>query len=297
VLVNPRIGRLLGGVKDLVRQNLPDQSCELAVVEGPAAMAERARAAAGKGYARVIVAGGDGTVGVVVRALVDSPLPLGVVPVGTHNNFAVSLGIPLDVPAACKLAVEGEPAPVDLGRVVSRQPPSTFIFKEIVGVGVDAMAFGGGVDVAGPAKIPVGALAVMSAIVSFRPHPVRFAVDGARKFIKCTQLVVANTPRYGPALNVVPEAAPNDGLLHALARTWRGRLDLLSELPHIFSGRHGDLEHDFCVPARRVLIKGNSRILMHADGEFFCRLPATVEVLPGAIQVVVGPVKNPAIVV
>lgn len=285
VLANPRIARRAAGLVDAVKAALPEGS-GLQVVDGPAAMADQARNAAREGFERVAVLGGDGTVGHVLRALMSTQTPIAIIPAGTYNNFATSLGIPTDPAEAVRLALEGEPRGVDLGQVTSTQPPTSFVFKEMVGVGVDALAFGGGVDVAGPAKIPVGALAAMSAIVSFRPHPVRFSCDLDRRFSRCTQLIIANTPRYGPSLPVVPEADPTDGLLHVLARTWRGRIDLLFDLPQIFKGRHSDLEHDFFTQARTVHIKGSSRILMHADGEFFCRLPASVEVLPHAVRVI-----------
>lgn len=285
VLANPRLGRLVRNIAEQLRAHLPP-TCELAAIEGPAAMTDRARRAVDEGFDRIVVAGGDGTVGHILRALVERPVAIGIIPLGTYNNFASSLGIPMDLAAACKVAVEGVPIPVDLGRVIARQPPTTFIFKEVVGVGVDAMAFGGGLDVPGRFKIPVGALSTLSAIVSFRPHPIHFRHDGQKR-IKCTQLIVANTPRMGPAVPVVPEATPTDGAFHVMARTWRGRFDLLRELPQIFEGRHRDLEHDICVQARRVEIKGSGNILMHADGEFFCRLPATVEIMPNAVRIVV----------
>jgi len=286
VLANPRIGRLQGGVAETLRQHLPASICDVVAVDGPAAMARRAQAAASDGYDRVVVAGGDGSVGVVLRALAGTALPIAIIPMGTYNNFAGSLGIPSDLVRACLIAMQGEAGAVDLARVVAQHPPATFVFKEVLGAGVDAMAFGAGVDVAGPAKIPVGALAALSAVVSFRPLPMRFRCDFARHSVHCTQLLVANTPRYGPAIPIVPEADPRDGWLHVMARTWRGRLDLMRELPQIFRGRHRELEHDVLVRARHVTIRGSPRILIHADGEFFCRLPITVEILPAAARVV-----------
>lgn len=292
VLTNPRILRRTPGMLDALRTHLTGGS-RVENIDGPAAMVGRARQAADEGFDRVAVAGGDGTVGLLLRAMMDQPLPIGIIPLGTFNNFARSLGIPISVPDACRVLVEGVPHAVDLGRVLARNPPATFVFKETVGVGVDAMAFAGGIDVAGPGKIPVGALSALSAVLSFRPHPVKFRCHGERHFHRCTQLLVANTPTFAAAFPVLPEARPDDGIFHVLARTWRGRLDLLAELPRILSGRHCDLEHDVALVCQRVYVAGHSNVLLHADGEFFCRMPASVEILPGAARIVV-PRPGPA---
>lgn len=252
-------------------------------------MTLRAQSAAAGGARQIGVVGGDGTVGLLLRALVGLDCALGVIPLGTFNNFASSLDIPMSIPEACRVLVDGTPRPVDLGRVTARHPPASYVFKEMVGVGVDAMAFAAGIDVAGPAKIPAGALSSISAIISFRPHPVKFRCPGDRHWTRCTQLLVANTPRYAAAFPVLPEAVPYDGQLNILARTWRGRLDLLRELPAILSGRHLGLQHDVSRVCRAVRVTGHSNVLLHADGEFFCRMPAYVEILPGIVRVLVPP--------
>lgn len=286
MLTNPRLSRRVAGLTETVLQCLTLGS-RVESVEGPAAMTDRARLAASEGFDRVAVAGGDGTVGVMLRAMMGLPTAVGIVPLGTYNNFAGSLGIPNTVADACRVLVEGEERAVDLGRVTARHPRASFIFKEMVGVGMDALAFATGFDVAGPGKIPVGALSALGALLSFRPHPVKFRCDGDRRWTRGTQILIANTPRYAAAFPVLPEALPYDGRLNVLARKWRGRLDLMWELPAILRGRHCDLEHDVTRVCRRVHVKGHSNVLLHADGEFFCRMPAIVEVLPGAVNVVV----------
>lgn len=287
VLTNPRITRRMPGLVDTLKTNLQDASVES--IEGPTAMVERARAAVAEGVQRIVVAGGDGTVGLLLRAFAGgepaAPRPtFGVIPIGTYNNFARALGVPTSVADACSVIGSGRAAAIDLGRVTSRYPPTSFIFKEVVGVGVDANAFASGLDVAGPAKIPVGALATVNAILRFRPYPVKYRFDPHARWQRCTQLLVANTPTCAAAFPVLPEARLDDGLFHVLSRSWRGRLDLLTELPRILSGRHCELEHDQVRTARSLYVTGHSSVLLHADGEFFCRMPATIEMLPAAVQ-------------
>lgn len=288
MLVNPRVGRGLTPVATLLRQLLPPE-CRVETVEGVPVMTRRIVEAASQGYERVGVAGGDGTVGVLFRTLVElrrRPLA-GILPFGTYNNFASSVGIPMEPAEACRAFSEGRPTFIDLGRVISRHPAATFVFKEMVGAGVDATAFSASPDVAGPAKIPMGFIATLGAFLSFRARSIHFRCNGHGTWYRCNQVLVGNTPRYCASFEVLPEARVDDGSLDVLARIWQGRLDMLRELPAILRGRHHELEHDLYRRAERVEIRGNRRVLLHADGEFFCRLPATVEVLPRVLQVMV----------
>lgn len=282
------MGRGPTHVSTLLRQLLPPE-CRVEAVEGSLVMADRVAEAVQQGYERIAAAGGDGTAGVLVRTMAELPVraTVGILPFGTYNNFASSLGIPSDPEAACRTFCEGRPAPTDLGRVISRHPSTTFVFKEMLGVGVDAAAFSASVDVAGPAKIPMGLISTLGAILSFRARSIRFRCNGQGSWVRCNQILVANTPCYGPSFAVVPEARTDDGSLDVLARIWRGRLDLLRELPAILGGRHRSLEHSLYRRAERIEIIGSKRVLLHADGEFFCRLPVVVEIMPSILQVMV----------
>jgi diacylglycerol kinase (ATP) len=306
VLVNPRLARRLGGLAEHLRTHFSVEPV-IEVIEGTRIMAERAQRARQDGFDRLAVAGGDGTLGLIMRSIHQHPIPLAILPIGTFNNFAMSLGIGPSLEEACRIAVEGVPHAVDLGRVTSQRPgvpvlpgggtgsANSFLFKEMVGVGVDATAFSTSVDVAGPVKIPIGVLSVLSATLSFRPHPIRYrlAGDSSLRWHRATQIIIANTPCYAANFPVVPEAVPDDGWLDVLARNWRGRIELIRDMPQLLRGRHGDLEHDKYRRTKSVELRGSQKIILHADGEFFCRLPAVVEVVPKAIEVMVAPAARP----
>ena len=288
VLANPRMRRA-GSVTDPLKAALP-ASCTVVAVDGPAAMADRARRAEAEGFTRVIVAGGDGTVGVVARAMLKSSLPLGIVPMGATNAFARSLGLPTELRAACELAATGQARPVDLGRVTTKDPQSSFVFKDRVVVGVDPRAHAVEAAREGESRTAAAARGLAAALLGLRFRPLSYATERGEAPRSCAQLVVANTSLSGEASGTIEEARPDDGLLHLRSVTWRGRIDLLSELPALVEGRGLGFEQLCSSPvggtARRLELTGGRGAMLQADGEFFCRLPAQVELLPGALRVV-----------
>ena len=95
-------------------------------------------------YELVVVAGGDGTVGEVAKGLLRSPIPLGIIPIGTYNNIARSLSIPTDLVAACQVIATGQIKSIDVG-----QANNEHYFFEAAGVGLDAALFPLGEEIKG----------------------------------------------------------------------------------------------------------------------------------------------------
>ncbi|MEJ2201631.1 MAG: diacylglycerol kinase family lipid kinase [Desulfuromonadaceae bacterium] len=94
--------------------------------------ARAAVAAKAGGFDRLVVAGGDGTLNEVINGLVPSSIPLAFVPLGTTNVFALEVGIPVDVEAACRIALHGVPTSICLGRADEQR------FLLMAGIGFDA---------------------------------------------------------------------------------------------------------------------------------------------------------------
>jgi len=105
---------------------------------GHATELARAAAASRERYERVVVVGGDGTVGEVAQGLARTDLPLAIIPAGTGNDIARNLAIPRHPLAAARLAATGAPRPIDLGEVRTRE--ATRHFVNVAGFGFDAEA-------------------------------------------------------------------------------------------------------------------------------------------------------------
>jgi YegS/Rv2252/BmrU family lipid kinase len=172
-----------------------------------------AAAAAQAGAKLVIAAGGDGTVAAVARGLVHTSTVLGIIPLGTHNNIAASLHIPINVTQAIQTLVEGKAGRFDMGKVDS------YYFIEVVGVGLEATLFPCGNEVKeGIKKNYWTALkSIFSGIktfLQFRPHRLVLRLDGKRMHrLRTLQVNICNSPRFGVEFFLAPEAKMNDGKL------------------------------------------------------------------------------------
>jgi diacylglycerol kinase (ATP) len=227
--------------------------------------------------ATVVVAGGDGTVGSVARALAGSRRRLGIIPLGTFNNFAHGLGIPTTLDRAIAVIRRGSTRPVTLGRINGRY------FLEAAAIGV----FGEAILLGEKAKDRAfGELSrELGAVV--KAQPFRFATRGA--FVARGQsrsLVFTNTPATGSRLPI-GSTAPTDPYLEMSVSVGASRSDLVGR---VVASAVGDQHSDEEGPRfqfRSLTISTTPRIAVVADNERAGRTPATVEAIPGALRVIV----------
>jgi diacylglycerol kinase (ATP) len=239
---------------------------------------EDAEAAAASGADRVVVAGGDGSIGLVAACAARAGKPLGVVPVGTANDFARAIGIPLDLSEACRLAANGTAGRrIDLARIHGRP----FVNVASAGLAVKAARGAAGLKkLLGPGAYAVGAL---RAGVSAEPVECEVSCDGERVFSgRAWQVIVANTGAFGGGAGIAA-ADPADGLLDVTVVEAGPRLALIKRG---YAMRAGTLLSEDGVRharGRRIEVEGPTRF--NVDGEL-CRDPGEFRVEPGAVEVV-----------
>jgi diacylglycerol kinase (ATP) len=170
------------------------------------------RAAATSGtYDLVIAAGGDGTVEAVARGLLQTQVPLGIIPLGTFNNVATSLGIPTDVRKACRLIAAGAIHPIDVGLARTADHKNERPFLEISAVGLGAIAGKIGQDLQKGRWAP--ALAEVPTAVEMASVPMRVRVDGSEAMsVRSLLVTVSVSPRTGAGFHLAPMARMDDGL-------------------------------------------------------------------------------------
>jgi diacylglycerol kinase (ATP) len=227
--------------------------------------------------ATVVVAGGDGTVGFVARALAGSARRLGILPLGTFNNFAHGLGIPAGLDRAIAVIKADVTRPVTLGRVNGRY------FLEAAAVGL----FGEAIVLGEKAKDQAfGSLArELGAVV--KAEPFGFATRGTfAAHGRTRSLVFTNTPASGSRLPI-GSAAPTDPFLELNVDVGVSRSDIVGRLVASAVGnRHADDEGaSFQFHSLHITTKPRAAVV--ADNERAGRTPATVEAVPGALRVFV----------
>jgi YegS/Rv2252/BmrU family lipid kinase len=234
---------------------------------------------------RLVVAGGDGSIGPAAAAAAKAGVPLAVVPAGTANDFARAVGLPDDLDDACRIAITATPLPHDLAWIGERP----FVNVANAGVAVEAaQAAGRWKRVLGALAYPVGAIrAGLSA------QPVRCTVrcDGDRLFDgRAWQLLVGNSNAFGGGADMDMGNA-RDGVLSVAIVPQGSRLALAR---HAHALRFGDLRRQPGVVRRRgteVSVDGPSPLVFNVDGEIVeAGTSVTLRVEPGAVRVAVpGP--------
>ncbi|MFD4324104.1 diacylglycerol/lipid kinase family protein [Nocardioides sp. NPDC058538] len=244
---------------------------------------ELARKAAADGVDTVVTLGGDGMVHVAVQALAETEVSLGVVPLGTGNDFARALGIPAGDPlAAADVVVRNHPRRIDLGR------SGDSWFATVLAAGFDAAVN----ERANAMRWPHGdlryTLAALSVIRSWKPVPYRLEIDGVVREQEAMLLAIANTESYGGGLRIAADCDPADGLLDVILIKPVSRLEFLRVFPGVRQAKH--LTHPAFerIHARRIKASAPG-VIAYSDGERLGPLPLDVECVPSALGVLVPP--------
>ncbi len=291
-VVNPAAGRGRGdaGLPHLVGTLAAaglDLEIELSADAGHLVDLARAAFARGRG---VVACGGDGTVCALAGVAADTDGVLGIVPVGSGNDFARQLDIPRgDLDAAIDVLHTGRVAAVDLGRVHTADGASTW-FTTVANTGFDASANEWANQVTWTRGTPLYVLATLRTLVTYSPRRFRITVDGATVETDAWLVAVGNTRTYASGMMITPAASVHDGLLDVCVVGPVSRLDFLRTFPSVFRGAHVDHPQvhtwrgvDVTVEALDVA----APIALWASGEHAGPLPARVEPVAGALAVMV----------
>ncbi|MFJ4781383.1 diacylglycerol kinase [Streptomyces sp. NPDC088762] len=250
--------------------------------DAPDALA-RLRAAVREGTGAVIAVGGDGMVSLALQAVAGTLVPLGVVAVGTGNDFARSLDLPVrDPERAGRLAAgalkEGRIREIDLGRAGATW------YGTVLCSGFDSRVN----DRGNRMRIPAGRfkydLAMVAELAAFRPFPYRITLDdGPVIETEATLVAVGNGSSYGGGMRICADAVPDDGLFDVVVVGDCSRATLLKVFPRVYKGTHLGHPKVTVHRAAKVTLEA-AGITAYADGEPLGPLPVTAECVPGAVR-------------
>lgn len=252
---------------------------------GPGAAAEQARELA-RTHAVVVAAGGDGTLGEVANGLLGTGAALGIVPLGTGNDFSRMLGIGTSVERAAQALAQGSLFDCDAIRVEFEDGTSR-IAMNICGTGFDAAVaerINRGIRGLGGTAAYLAAVAMELAV--HRPRKFWLEAETERWAEKAMLVCAANAASYGGGMRVAPQASLEDGLLDLVVVGAVGMGRFLTQFPKVFSGKHVGLPEVAYVQTPEVRVESDERVPVLADGDIVGTTPVKFRVLPGAIQVV-----------
>jgi diacylglycerol kinase (ATP) len=279
-LVNPHARRGSDGVEEIaVRLRALGLSLVVEPTEVPTRFPELIRRHLGE-IDRVIVGGGDGTLNTAVQALVELGLPLGIVPLGTANNLARTLGIPFDLQGACEVIAEGHRRRIDLGRVNDRYFCTTASLG--LSVGITEELTPGTKRKWGPVAYVLAATRV---IRRARPFHADIAWEGGTRHTRTVQIVVGNGRHYGAALAVAEDATIDDARLDLYSLETSHWWQLLRLAPSLKRGTHGERPEVEAIRARQFTIRTRTPMPIDLDGELGAETPAEIRVVPRALEV------------
>ena len=229
-----------------------------------------------QGAERVIVAGGDGIIHHAIQSIATTETVLGIIPIGTGNDFCRALTIPTDVEKAVRASLE-EPRSIDLLKVNDRWVASvmTFGFSGDVNVRAERMRWP-----TGPSRYTVSTLASLRSLSS---KFVSFSIDDVPFERDVSLWNVANTSDFGGGMKIAPSANPFDGIANLTLVSKVGRFELLRFFRRVFSGSHMSHPKVEGLEGKRIVLE-TAGLGLWADGEFIGESPATIDLVPNAIQ-------------
>jgi len=250
--------------------------------------------AADKGYELIIAVGGDGTVNEVVNGIVGEDgrgrTTLGIISAGTVGDFVHTLGIPRDVIKACQLFSNYKQITIDLGSVeyIKDDQKVRRFFINTAGMGFVTDVVGGAHKrlkfIGGTIPYVIG---MIPTVFSYQNKDVVLEIDGERREER-DFVVVINNGRYLGGGKVFPDADPCDGVLDVALVGDMGKLEALWSFPRFYRGTHiGRPKIKLC-QAKSVSVESPQRLLVQMDGEIVGEVPASVGIIPAALNIAIG---------
>lgn len=282
--VAPNVQRAIEALKsrnfDVVRSKIPKRSAVARIISEHRDAVDL-----------VIVGGGDGTLNGVLQGLVGSGLPLGLLPLGTANDLAKTLGIPNDLEAACDIIAQGHTRRIDVGRV-----NDAYFFNEAsVGLSVALCR-----TLTKEAKARFGVFALLYNMIilllKMRRFHAHVRMDGGDEIlVKTAQLTLGNSRNFGGFL-ATDDAQIDDRLLDLYSVGFEHGWSYFDAFRALLQRRYDEARSVFTLHGKRFEVRTHRPKHIEADGEIVTSTPAVFQVVPRAVTVYVPapPPEQPA---
>jgi len=301
VIVNPNAGNGKGS-KDWERISAlfgkEEISFEAKFTERKGQAVEFARDAVIKGFRQIISVGGDGTLNEVVNGIYSqekisrSEITIGMIPVGTGNDWGRMFGIPTVYEGAVRVIKDRKTQLHDVGTVsyYSGSVQQKRYFINIAGLGFEALVVKktNKQKDKGKSNQALYFYNLISSLVSYRITPAEIIIDGKGTRASIFSVNVGNGRYCGGGMRQTPDALPDDGFLDVTVIREMGRIEIIRSLKLLYDGTilsHPKVDGYRC---KNVIVNSESLLSVEADGESLGHTPAEFSIIPSGINVVYG---------
>jgi diacylglycerol kinase (ATP) len=264
-------------------------NAEAIPTSGPAMAADIARDAIERGADLILVAGGDGTINEVVNGMVHTDVPLGILPAGTANVLACELDIGKTLERVAHSIDACVPERVAVGRLVHAANDSGRYFLLMAGAGLDAeIVYGLNIRL----KNALGKVAYwLSGFGSVGRRLPEFTVEADGREFRVSFALASRVRNYGGDLEIAPTVSLLDDQFEVVLFEGSNSFAYIRYIAGVVIRKHQKMRGVTILRTRKVSFTcpEDSRIHLQVDGEYGGRLPATVEIVPSALTLLVPP--------
>ena len=265
-----------------------------AITEHPGHAADLALQAARQGFGRVVTLGGDGTAHEAINGLMqieDAQRPeLGIVPIGSGNDFTIGAGVPAETAQAMERALRGASRPIDAALIRDNRGRSEY-FCNVAGIGFDGYVNIHSRGFGFLHGFPMYLAAVfMTLIRDFRTPHMKITHEAGGIELPALMLSVSNGPREGGGFQITPGARVDDGQLNFILIRKVSRLRALQLLPKIIRAEHMAEPEVTLGRTASLSLEADGPLAIHLDGEIYARREENVrqveiQIQPAAIRI------------
>ncbi|AOY56329.1 hypothetical protein A4Z71_05065 [Candidatus Rhodoluna planktonica] len=232
----------------------------------------------------IVVVGGDGMAHLGANLCADKPVHLGIIPAGTGNDSAETLGIPKDPVAAAEYLISrlSSPRRVDTGYASTSS--QSFNFLGTVSAGFDALVNRRANQMRWPKGPSRYQLAMLAELASFKPIRYHAVIDGQEREFDAMLCAVANSGQFGGGMKIAPQASIDDGYLDLFIVHSISRPELIKVFPKVYSGAHVSHPAVEFVRARHIQLQSGD-MPAYSDGEYVGNSPITATIRPASLSV------------
>jgi len=236
----------------------------------------------------VVAVGGDGTIHDVANGLIDSNIPLGIIPAGSGNDLARALQIPMNYQKALERILIGEQRKMDVGRIGNEYCIT------VTGIGFDGKVaeenssskYKKWLNTFRLGNLSYG-LSFLHVLFQYRPVNVQLKVDEKNfSFLNVWFIAIANTPSYGGGIKICPEACYDDGLFDICIVHDLSKWELLRTFPKAFVGKHVLHPGVTMLRGKQVDVASDWPVIVQGDGELLAKTPIQVTIERDALRII-----------